>query len=127
MPRAAAVRRGMPALSGALRSNRFQRLTTGVISYASRLMFSRWRGEMLSDVMLPPYPPQPSVIAGSRPVVSPIDPCVVGVLTTMRKAGFLQAELEDDLIVLRMDRHGVAHAAVPQDLLAALAALRASP
>ena len=31
------------------------RLTTaGVVSYASRLMFSRWRGEMLSDVMLPP-------------------------------------------------------------------------
>ena len=39
-------------------------------SYASRLMFSRCRGEMLSDVMLPPKPPQPSVIAGSSPVVS---------------------------------------------------------
>ena len=35
----------------------------------------------------------------------------------------LQAELEDDLLVLRVDRHRVAHAAVPQDLLAALAAL----
>ena len=35
----------------------------------------------------------------------------------------LQAELQDDLVVLRVDRHGVAHAAVPQDLLAALAAL----
>src|SRR3954468_17442442 len=56
-------------------------------------MFSRCRGEMLSDVMLPPYPPQPSVIAGSRPVVSPIDPCVVGELTTMRKAGFLRPNL----------------------------------
>ena len=45
---------------------------------------------MLSDVMLPPQPPQPSVIAGSRPVVSPIDPCVVGVFTQMRKAGFFR-------------------------------------
>src|SRR4030095_2568052 len=43
---------------------------------------------MLSDVMLPPHPPQPSVIAGSRPVVSPIDPCVVGVFTQILKAGF---------------------------------------
>jgi len=51
-------------------------------------MFSRWRGEMLSDVILPPHPPHPSVIAGSRPVVSPIDPCVVGVFTQIRKAGF---------------------------------------
>ena len=51
-------------------------------------MFSRCRGEMLSDVMLPPQPPHPSVIAGSSPVVSPIDPCVVGVLTTIRNAGF---------------------------------------
>ena len=42
---------------------------------------------MLSDVMLPPKPPQPSVIAGSRPVVRPIEPSVVGVFTTMRKAG----------------------------------------
>ena len=53
-------------------------------------MFSRCFGEMLSEVMLPPYPPQPSVIDGSSPVVSPIDPNVVGVLTTMRKAGFLR-------------------------------------
>src|SRR5713101_9601647 len=59
-----------------------QRLTVGVISYATRLMFSRCRGEMLSDVMFPPYPPQPSVIAGSRPVDKPTDPCVVGELTT---------------------------------------------
>ena len=50
-------------------------------------MFSRCFGEMLSDVMLPPNPPQPSVIAGSRPVVSPIDPWVVGVFTQMRNAG----------------------------------------
>ena len=53
-------------------------------------MFSRCRGEMLSDVMLPPKPPQPSVIAGSSPVDSPIDPCVVGELTTMRNAGFFR-------------------------------------
>jgi len=46
----------------------------GRTSYARRLMFSRWRGEMLSDVILPPQPPHPSVIAGSSPVVSPIDP-----------------------------------------------------
>ena len=56
----------------------------GRSSYASRLMFSRWRGEMLSDVMLPPKPPHPSVIAGSSPVVNPMDPCVVGVLTQIR-------------------------------------------
>src|SRR3954447_26888772 len=69
---------------------RSKRFGTEVTSYASRLMLSRWRGEMLSDVMLPPYPPQPSVIAGSRPVDSPIEPNVVGELTTMRKAGFLR-------------------------------------
>ena len=51
-------------------------------------MLSRWRGEMLSEVMLPPQPPQPSVIAGSNPVVSPMDPWVVGVFTQMRNAGF---------------------------------------
>ena len=44
---------------------------------------------MLSDVMFPPKPPQPKVIDGSSPVVRPIDPCVVGVLTTTRNAGFL--------------------------------------
>ena len=42
---------------------------------------------MLSDVMLPPWPPQPSVMAGSRPVVRPTEPCVVGVFTTIRNAG----------------------------------------
>ena len=42
---------------------------------------------MLSDVMLPPKPPQPSVIAGSSPVVNPIAPSVDGVLTQMRYAG----------------------------------------
>ena len=36
---------------------------------------------MLSEVMLPPQPPHPSVIAGSRPVVRPIEPWVVGELT----------------------------------------------
>ena len=45
---------------------------------------------MLSDVILPPQPPQPSVMAGSRPVVRPIDPCVVGVFTQIRNAGFLR-------------------------------------
>src|SRR5688572_1757858 len=59
----------------------------GRTSYARRLTFSRCRGEMLSEVMLPPQPPQPRVIAGSSPVVRPIDPCVVGVLTQMRNAG----------------------------------------
>src|SRR5204862_1004100 len=68
-------------------SARSHRLTTGVTSYASRLMFSRCRGEMLSDVILPPYPPQPSVMAGSRPVDNPTDPCVAGELTMIRKAG----------------------------------------
>src|SRR5579864_4563241 len=39
----------------------------------------------------------------------------------------LQPEFENDLLVLRMDGHGVAHPAVPQDLLAALAALPPVP
>src|ERR1700694_2269446 len=60
----------------------------GLTSYASRLMLRRCFGEMLSEVMLPPQPPHPSVIAGSSPVVRPIDPCVVGVFTQIRKAGF---------------------------------------
>src|SRR5687767_16014098 len=34
----------------------------------------------------------------------------------------VQAELENDGVVLRMDRHGVTHAAVAQDVLAPLAA-----
>jgi len=29
-------------------------------------MFNRCRGEMLSDVMLPPYSPHPSVIIGNK-------------------------------------------------------------
>src|SRR5205085_946106 len=62
--------------------------TAGRTSYARRLIFRRCRGEMLSDVMFPPHPPHPRVMAGSNPVVSPIDPCVVGVFTQMRKAGF---------------------------------------
>ena len=37
-------------------------------------MLSKCRGVMLSEVMLPPKPPQPSVIAGSSPVVKPIEP-----------------------------------------------------
>src|SRR5262245_64565999 len=78
---AGALAAGAPALP---------RTTAGRVSYASRLMFKRCFGEMLSDVMLPPNPPQPSVIAGSRPVVKPIDPCVVGVFTTMRNAGFFR-------------------------------------
>ena len=36
----------------------------------------------------------------------------------------LEPELEDHLLVLRVDRHRVAHPAVPQDLLAALASFR---
>jgi hypothetical protein len=47
-------------------------------------MFSKCFGEMLSDVMLPPNPPQPSVIDGSKPVVNPIAPSVDGVLTQIR-------------------------------------------
>src|SRR4029453_1502305 len=64
------------------------RPAAGRISYARRLMLMRWRGEGLSDVMVPPGAPHPGLIAGSNPVVSPIDPCVVGVLTTIRYAGF---------------------------------------
>ena len=59
----------------------------GFVSYATRLMFKRCFGEMLSDVMFPPKPPQPSVIDGSRSVVLPIAPSVAGVFTQMRYAG----------------------------------------
>src|SRR3954467_6737339 len=59
----------------------------GLVSYASRLILSRCRGEILSEVIFPPYPPQPSVIDGSRPVDRPTDPWVVGELTTIRNAG----------------------------------------
>ena len=96
--------------------------TRGRSSYATRLILSRCFGEMLSDVMLPPKPPQPSVIAGSSPVVRPIDPCVVGRVHANAIGRLVQAELENDGVVLRVDRHGVAHAAVAEDLLAALAA-----
>ena len=61
-------------------------------------MLSRCRGEMLSEVMLPPYPPHPSVIAGSSPVVRPIEPSVVGVLTTIRNAGFFSPNSESSRI-----------------------------
>ena len=54
---------------------------------------------MLSDVISRYTRRTRAPAAGSRPVVSPIDPSVVGVLTQMRNAGFL-AEFEDDLIVL---------------------------
>ena len=64
------------------------RTGAGDVSYANRLMLSRCRGEMLSDVMLPPHPPHPSVIDGSRLVVKPMEPRVVGVFTTILKAGF---------------------------------------
>src|SRR5262245_62236090 len=83
--------RESPAVAAAAAApGRSHRLTTGDTSYARRLMFRRCLGEMLSDVMLPPYPPHPRVIAGSRPVVRPMDPWVVGVLTTIRNAGFFK-------------------------------------
>ncbi len=46
---------------------------------------------MLSEVMLPPYAPQPSVIAGLRPVLKPTAPCVAGEFATTRNAGFWSA------------------------------------
>ena len=58
-----------------------------------------------------------------EPVVRPIEPCVVGVFTTMRKAGFFRPNSRMTCVVPRVDRHGVAHAAIAQDLDAALAAL----
>ncbi len=45
---------------------------------------------MLSDVMLPPRAPQPSVIEGSTPVVSPTAPTAAGEFTTIRKTGFVR-------------------------------------
>src|SRR5947209_16623179 len=76
-------------VAGALAAARSPDAFAGVISYATRLMFNRCLGEMLSEVILPPQPPHPSVMAGSRPVVKPMEPCVVGVFTTIRNAGFL--------------------------------------
>ena len=42
------------ALSVRVATPRSKRLGAGLISYANRLMFNRCRGEMLSEVMLPP-------------------------------------------------------------------------
>src|SRR5688572_5688586 len=66
------------------------RFGAGDVSHASLFILSRCCGPMLSDVMFPPHPPHPSVIDGSNDVVRPIDPSVVGVLTTIRKAGFFR-------------------------------------
>ena len=44
-------------------------LLIGAVSKATRLMFSRCIGEMLSPVMDPPMVPGPRVIAGKRAVV----------------------------------------------------------
>jgi hypothetical protein len=41
----------------------------GLISYAYRLMLIRWSALMLSEELLPPMVPGPSVIAGASPVV----------------------------------------------------------
>src|SRR5512139_418392 len=60
---------------------------TGFVSNATRLMSIRWIGETLSDVTLPPHDPHPSVIDGFRSVESPMAPCVVGELMTIREAG----------------------------------------
>src|SRR5262245_38066005 len=64
----------VPALLGAVFAAMVADGAAGRTSYANRLMLRRCRGEMLSDVMLPPQPPHPSLIAGSSPVVRPIDP-----------------------------------------------------
>src|ERR1041385_2767900 len=56
--------------------------------YATRFRLIKCRGEMLSDVMLPPAAPQPSVIDGKRFVVYPTAPRAAGVFTQMRNAGF---------------------------------------
>jgi hypothetical protein len=62
-------------------------LFTGLVSKATRLISSKWSGETLSEVTLPPQEPQPNVIDGGSAVENPIAPCVVGVLTVMREAG----------------------------------------
>jgi hypothetical protein len=52
-----------------------------------RLMFIKCCGPILSDVMLPPGAPQPSVIAGNKLVEYPIEPCTDEVFTHTRNAG----------------------------------------
>jgi hypothetical protein len=50
-------------------------------------MFSRSLYVMLLVVDVPPHDPHPNVSDGTRPVVSPIRPCVAGEFTRMRLAG----------------------------------------
>ena len=59
----------------------------GLVSKATRFISSKWIGDTLSEVTLPPHEPQPSVIDGGRSVENPIAPCVVGELMTTREAG----------------------------------------
>src|SRR5436853_7910086 len=62
---------------------------TGLVSKAMRLTSRRCRGEMLSEVTLPPHEPHPRVVEGSRSVVKPIAPWVEGLFTIIREAGIL--------------------------------------
>ena len=47
----------------------------------------RLSGPTLSEVELPPSAPQPSVSAGTSPVVAPIPPSVLPPLTMTRETG----------------------------------------
>src|SRR5215471_6665890 len=59
----------------------------GRVSKAIRFTSNRCRGEILSEVTLPPQEPHPRVIDGSRSVVNPIAPWVEGLDTITREAG----------------------------------------
>src|SRR5215470_10793839 len=86
----------------------------GRVSKAIRFTSSRCRGEILSEVTLPPQEPHPSVIDGSRSVVNPIAPWVEGLDTMTRAAG---------VPVTSMYGGSMAHASVSQHLGGAFAAL----
>src|SRR5687768_8899294 len=60
--------------------------TYGRTSSPMRLTLMRCSGVMLSDVMLPPHEPGPSVIAGAKPVVYPTAPIATFELTMIRNA-----------------------------------------
>jgi len=49
-------------------------LFTGLVSKATRLISSKWSGDTLSEVTLPPQEPQPSVIDGGSAVEKPMAP-----------------------------------------------------
>jgi hypothetical protein len=63
--------------------------STGLTSKATRLMFIKCSGEILSEVTFPPQEPQPKVREGASAVERPMVPWVVRVLIVVRETGIV--------------------------------------